>query len=171
MEETNRCHCSTRSRAASLRDLAIGQGGRLRDVARHDGVPFLQLPDDPCHPAFVMQPRESVSLQATALLVFLAELRLPAGSNGMRLDRTIDLVMRQRATTFATLTALGDNPFHQALFVTYFNAHMTTYFAALNGFDSLPVPTMGWLKTVIENVPRDPNGRLSFREHTYIRRA
>jgi hypothetical protein len=73
----------------------------------------------------------------------------------LRLDKTIELVMRGRAT-FATLRAEGDNPFHRALFVTYFNAYVTTYLAILNGFDPLPVATMSWMKKVMDGFPRGP---------------
>jgi len=288
-EETLRCYEVLRAKAGSF--LAIGQGGRLRKAAQRDGIPFLQLPENREDPAYVLQPRESVCLQMTAILSFLAAARLPPGSAGsltledldldnavsrirswqsrfeprvpyrenpakklaafllygtadpadvrlapphiwdkripfvvadrnnralahevrtqlhersklnaacydapeclhnlvesiracaesavagleadrwvyyilrssddedrigLRLGRTIDLVMRGR-TTYAVLTAEGDNPFHRALFVTYFNAWMTTYLAVLNGFDPLPVPTMSWLKNVMGDIPR-----------------
>ena len=70
-----------------------------------------------------------------------------------RLDKTIELVLGNKST-YAQLTAAGDNPYQRALWTTYFNAYMTTYLAILNGFDPLPVPTMSWLKTVMEEIPR-----------------
>ncbi len=72
----------------------------------------------------------------------------------LRLDKTIKLVMNGKAN-YAVLNAEGDNPFHRALFATYFNAHMTTYLAILNGFDPLPVPTMSWMKNVMDGFKRD----------------
>jgi glucose/mannose-6-phosphate isomerase len=81
----------------------------------------------------------------------------------VRLDKTIDLVFRNRVP-FAVLTAEGSNPYHRALFVTYFNAYMTTYLAVLNGVDPLPVPTMSWLKNVMKDIPREPAATVSDQE-------
>ena len=72
----------------------------------------------------------------------------------LRLDRTIELVIKGKGR-YAELHAEGRNPYQRALFATYFNAYMTTYLAILNGFDPLPVPTMSWIKNVMEGFPRD----------------
>ena len=72
---------------------------------------------------------------------------------GQRLNETIRLVMTNRST-FAEATIQGANPFHRALATTYFNAHVSTYLAILNGYDPLPVPTMSWLKNVMRDIPR-----------------
>ena len=79
-EETLNCYDVVRDKAGAV--LAIGQGGKLRQATRRDGVPFLQLPDDPGHGAYVLQPRESVCLQCVSLMVFLSHLGLPAGAEG-----------------------------------------------------------------------------------------
>ncbi|MGA3284225.1 MAG: SIS domain-containing protein [Verrucomicrobiota bacterium] len=289
-EETLHCYDMV-SRKTRLR-VALAKGGKLRELARRANMPFIQLPEENNHPAFVMQPRESVCLQMTAIITFLASIGLPAGSGGsltvdslafdkalglidrcrkqfgpqipfrrnpakqlaffllygikwtgrgklpaydlwgkkvpfilvdrnnaaighevrtqiheraklnagfndapellhnmvesiragvesakagfdphnyvyyfirsadeeprirLRLDKTIELVMERKAN-YAVLNAEGENPFHRALFATYFNAHMTTYLAILNGLDPLPVPTMSWLKNVMEGFKRD----------------
>lgn len=39
--------------------------------------------------------------------------------------------------------------------MVYFNAHMATYLALLNGFALLPIPTMSWLKNVMKKFKRD----------------
>ncbi|MFH1923488.1 MAG: SIS domain-containing protein [Planctomycetota bacterium] len=72
----------------------------------------------------------------------------------LRLDKTIQLVLEGKAK-HAVLNAEGETPYQRALFATYFNAHMTTYLALLNGFDPLPVPTMSWIKNVMGGYPRD----------------
>ena len=55
----------------------------------------------------------------------------------------------------AEVDADPGNPFHQALHAVYFNAHVATYLAILNGFDPLPVPTMSWLKNVMRELSRN----------------
>ncbi|HUT09905.1 MAG TPA: SIS domain-containing protein, partial [Thermoguttaceae bacterium] len=71
----------------------------------------------------------------------------------LRLDKTVELVMQGKAKC-AVLNVEGDTPYQRAMFATYFNAHMTTYLALLNGFDPLPVPTMSWMKNVMGDYPR-----------------
>jgi hypothetical protein len=75
----------------------------------------------------------------------------------LRLDKTIELVVDGKGR-YAQLNAEVDveagNPFHQALHAVYFNAHVATYLAILNGFDPLPVPTMSWLKNVMRELSR-----------------
>jgi len=71
----------------------------------------------------------------------------------LRLDKTIELVMKEKAK-YAVLNVDEETPYQNALFATYFNAYMTTYLAILNGFDPLPVPTMSWIKNVMEAYPR-----------------
>jgi len=71
----------------------------------------------------------------------------------LRLDKTIDYVMKENGR-YAVLNVEGKNPYQRALFATYFNAHMTTYLAILNGFDPLPVPTMSWIKNIMDEYER-----------------
>ncbi len=71
----------------------------------------------------------------------------------LRLKKTIELVIKARGQ-YTELNAERGNPFHQALYAVYFNAHMATYLALLNGFDPLPVPTMSWLKNVMSAIRR-----------------
>jgi len=287
-EETINCYETIRHKTALL--AALAKGGRLREIARSAEIPFMQIPEDEGHPAYVMQPRESVCLQMTAALAFLAGVGLNPGSQGgftaadlefdeasallprwrerlgpdvpfrenrakqlaffllygidsrgtgpidfdlwdkkvpflladrnnralgheartqmhersklnvafydapeflhnlvesiragtessgagldpdrwvyyfirsadeeprirLRLDKTIDLVLKGKAR-YAVLEAEGETPYRRALFATYFNAHVTTYLAILNGFDPLPVPTMSWIKNVMGEFPR-----------------
>jgi len=288
-EETINCYETIRHKTPLL--AALAQGGRLREIARSAEIPFMQIPEDESHPAYVMQPRESVCLQMTAALAFLAQVGLKPGSQGgftaadlefdeasvllprwrgrfgpdipfrenpakqlaffllygidyrgtgplepydlwdkkvpfvladrnnraigheartqmhersklnvafydapeflhnlvesiragtessaagldpdrwvyyfirsadeeprirLRLDKTIDLVLQGKAR-YAVLNAEGETPYQRALFATYFNAHVTTYLALLNGFDPLPVPTMSWIKNVMGEFPR-----------------
>lgn len=70
---------------------------------------------------------------------------------GLRLDHTIERVL-QGQCTYATFDLEVANAYHRALLTTYFNAHMTTYLAVLNGCDPLPVPTMSWMKNVMSNI-------------------
>lgn len=287
-EETVNCYRVLRDKT-KLR-VILAKGGELGEIARSDGIPFIQLPAK--GPAYVEQPRESVCLQMTATLTFLARVGLEPGSDGaltlgdlafeerilpllrewrarcgphvpfkenaakqlaffllygidyrgegelkkydlwkkrvpfilvdrnnkgighevrtqihersklnaafydapeflhnlvesvragsesavagldadpyvyyfvrsldeeprirLRLNKTIELVMDKKAD-YAVLEAAGDNAYERALFATYFNAHMTTYLAILNGFDPLPVPTMSWLKNVMKGFQR-----------------
>ncbi len=267
----------------------------LEQIAKRDNLPFIQLPADNKHPAYVMQPRESVCLQLTAMLTFLASIGLKPGSKGsltpddlafeskiipkirdwtdkygsdvpysnnpakqlaffllygidykgnpggynlwhkkvpcvlvdknnwaigheirtqlherskinaifyeapeflhnlvesiragaessqdgldedpyvyyfirslyeeprirLRLDKTIELVIDGNgcySELNAEVNAECANPFQQALHAVYFNAHMATYLALLNGFDPLPVPTMSWLKNVMKDLGRN----------------
>lgn len=292
-EETIQCYRTVRHKTDLL--VALAKGGQLRSIARMDGIPFIQLPEEPDHPAFVLQPRESVCLQMTATLAFLGSIELPPGSAGafrvedlaivegivplvqrwnsefgperrfrdnpakqlaffllygidypgrgkleeydlwdkkvpfilvdrnnravgheartqiheraklnaayyeapeflhnlvesiragvessqahlgndvftyyiirsvdeesrirLRLDKTMELVVEGKGS-YAALNVEGNDPYQRALFATYFNAYMTTYLAILNGFDPLPVPTMSWLKRVMEHFPREGN--------------
>ncbi|UCD30387.1 MAG: hypothetical protein JSV03_07945, partial [Planctomycetota bacterium] len=270
---------------------AITKGGELTGIADQNDIPLIQLPKNEDHPAYVLQPRESVCLQLTAILTFLASIGLKAGGNGrysrsdidfkriselirkwrnrfgprqpfkrnsakqlaffvlfgikykggrprpkfepwskripyiigdlnlralvhevatqfrersklnvaegitpedlhntvesirariesaqagvdddpyvymfidspdserridFRVKKTRELVMGRKAR-YAVLTTEGDTSFERALFLTYFNAHMTTYAALLNGFDPLPVPTMSWMKEVMKGYKR-----------------
>jgi len=287
-EETLRCLEVIRPRTELL--VAITRGGDLRKRARELGIPWIQLPDKR-YRAYVQQPRESVCLQMTASLVFLAEIGLrkgtcapftPADLDSERIDKLLDkwrgrfgpcrpfrenpakqlaffslygegcdnpgagraprlpakkipylmadrnlqAVLHEAATQFrerskinviegvapedlhnsvesmradveavcadlapdrfayiffdsadseprvglrlrvtrdlvfggktayAVVRAEGETPFEGSLFLTYFNAHVTTYAAMLNGFDPLPVPTMSWLKEVMKAIPR-----------------
>jgi len=291
-EETLHCLDVVRKRTGLL--VGIARGGDLRGRARELKMPFIQLPDDPADPAYVLQPRESVCLQAIASLVFLSKIGLKSGSGGrftaanLRRDRVCELldewrgrfgpavpfrrnpakrlayfslygaewagagprrsphlparkipyliadrnlraVLHEGATQFrerskvnvveglapedlhnsvesiraaveaakaglspdhfayiffdsedsqpriglrlqvtrdlvfangpayAVVRAEGETPFERSLFLTYFNAHVTSYAALLNGFDPLPVPTMSWLKEVMKSLPRDPD--------------
>jgi len=79
-EETLNCLRLVKRRTKLL--AAIASGGELGRIARKAKMPFIQLPDDPKHAAYVFQPRESVCLQATSALVFLATLGLNPGSRG-----------------------------------------------------------------------------------------
>lgn len=277
--------------------VVLTKGGKLGDIALQDGIPFIQLPVEKDDPAYVIQPRESVCLQLTAILTFLASIglksvskpsliledltfgseiihlieewsdkfapvvpyknnpakqlaffllygidykgegnlekydlwrkRVPCilvdrnnwaigheirtqlherskinaifyeapeflhnlvesiragieSSHGgldedpyvyyfirsldeekrirLRLDKTIELVIDGRghhAELNAEVNAERENPFQQALHAVYFNAYMATYLAILNGFDPLPVPTMTWLKNVMDKFERD----------------
>jgi len=265
----------------------------LGQIARRDDLPFIQLPADDNHPAYVMQPRESVCLQLTAILTFLASIGLKPGSNGrltledlgfeekiipkirdwrrkygpevtykdnpakqlaffllygidykgegnlgkydlwrkrvpcilvdrnnwaigheirtqlherskvnaifyeapeflhnlvesiragvessqggldehpfvyyfirsldeqrrirLRLDKTIELVIKGKGK-YKVLNTEGENPLQRALFAVYFNAHVATYLALLNGFDPLPVPAMSWIKNVMRRFKRN----------------
>ena len=72
----------------------------------------------------------------------------------LRLDRTIERVLKGKGY-YAELNAEGDNPLQRALCAVYFNAHMATYLALLNGFDPLPVPTMSWMKNVMRGFTRN----------------
>ncbi|HUW83968.1 MAG TPA: SIS domain-containing protein [Phycisphaerae bacterium] len=92
-EETLECLRLVRRRTRLL--AAIARGGELGRIARDARIPFVQLPDDPKHSAYVFQPRESVCLQATASLVFLATVGLSLGSRG-RL--TVRYLNRERIT-------------------------------------------------------------------------
>jgi len=291
-EETINCYETIKHKRPLL--AALSRGGKLRDIARKDGIPFMRIPGYKEDPAYVMQPRESVCLQMTASLAFLASIGLTPGSGGalirsdvdgefdkaqesllpdwrerigphvsyednlakqlaffllygydgraeeqrepnwiwdkkvpfvltdrnhralghevrtqmhersklnaafydapeflhnlvesiragsesaiggldddrwvyyfirspdeeprirLRLDKTIELVMKEKAK-YAVLNVDEETPYQNALFATYFNAYMTTYLAILNGFDPLPVPTMSWIKNVMEAYPR-----------------
>jgi len=291
-EETINCYETIKHKRPLL--AALSRGGKLRDIARKDGIPFMRIPGYKEDPAYVMQPRESVCLQMTASLAFLASIGLTPGSGGalirsdvdgefdkaqesllpdwrnqigphvpykenlakqlaffllygndgraeeqrepnwiwdkkvpfvlvdrnhravghevrtqmhersklnaafydapeflhnlvesiragsesavggldddrwvyyfirspdeeprirLRLDKTIELVMKEKAK-YAVLNVDKETPYQNALYATYFNAHMTTYLAILNGFDPLPVPTMSWIKNVMEAYPR-----------------
>ena len=291
-EETINCYERIKEKTGYL--VALAKGGELREIARANPkkIVFMQIPEEETHPAYVMQPRESVCLQMTATLTFLATIGLKEGSEGsltveelefekvvslvgdwrkrfgpevpfqenlakqlaffllygiehggdgplpplnlwekkvpfvladrnlaalghevrtqmherskvnaafyeapeflhnlvesiragsesslggldddrwvyyfirspdeeprirLRLDKTIELVMNGRAK-YAVLNVEGETPYQRAMFATYFNAHMTTYLALLNGFDPLPVPTMSWIKNVMAEYDRD----------------
>ena len=300
-EETINCYDTVQGKTAMCVALAKADDPRkppkmsLEKIAKRDNLPFIQLPTDKDHPAYVMQPRESVCLQLTAILTFLASMELEPGSGGsltledlvfdeviskigawrerfgpakpykdnpakqlaffllygidytgegdleeydlwrkrvpcilvdrnnwaigheirtqlherskinaifyeapeflhnlvesiragvessqdgldedpyvyyfirsldeeprirLRLNKTIELVVKAKGR-YAELNAeagveLG-NPFQQALHAVYFNAHVSTYMAILNGFDPLPVPTMSWLKNVMKGFER-----------------
>lgn len=289
-EETINCYQTVKHKEPLI--IALSKGGKLRDIANENDIPFIQLPEGTKDPAYVQEPRESVCLQMTATLTFLACLGLDSGSNGnfkmedlvfeeetiplidewrkkigpktsfkhnpakqlaffllygidytgegkleeydlwdkkvpfilvnrnnksigheartqlhersklnaafyeapefmhnlvesiraglasskwgldrdtfvyyfirsldeeerirLRLDKTIVLVMEGKGR-HAILNAEGNNPYQRALFSTYFNAHMTTYLGILNGFDPLPVPTMVWIKNVMNGFER-----------------
>lgn len=291
-EETLHCLELIRKRTRLL--VGIARGGKLRGRARKLKMPFIQLPDDRADPAYVLQPRESVCLQAISSLVFLSKIGLKSGSRGrftaanlgrdrvteliddwrerfgpavpfrrnpakrlaffslygaewadaghgkgwhlparkipyLIADRNLRAVLHEAATQFrerskvnvieglapedlhnsvesiraavetakaglgpdhfaciffdsedsqprvglrlqvtrdlvfangpayAVVRAEGETPFERSLFLTYFNAHVTSYAALLNGFDPLPVPTMSWLKEVMKSLPRDPD--------------
>lgn len=291
-EET--LHCYERIKRKTPLLAVIARGGRLGEIAgpARDNLPLMRIPSDEKHPAYVIQPRESVCLQMTATLVFLASIGLAPGSGGslamadlelpemasllknwrgrfgpetpwrrnpakqlafyllyginsrdlgppgsydlwnkripfvlvdrnhravgheartqmhersklnaayyeapeflhnlvesirggvessragldhdrwvyyfirspdeesrirLRLDKTIELVMRGKAK-YAAVNVEGETPYQRAMFSTCFNAHMTTYLALLHGFDPLPVPTMSWIKNVMDGFPRD----------------
>jgi glucose/mannose-6-phosphate isomerase len=72
----------------------------------------------------------------------------------LRLNKTIELVIKGKGK-YKALNTEGKNPLQRALFAVYFNAHMATYLALLNGFDPLPVPTMSWLKNVMRKFKRN----------------
>ena len=289
-EETINCYKTVKHKEPLI--IALSKGGKLRDIANENDIPFIQLPEETKDPAYVQEPRESVCLQMTATLTFLACLGLDSGSNGnfkmedlafeeeilplinewrekigpkiafkdnpakqlaffllygidyngkvklekydlwdkkvpfilvdrnnrsighevrtqfherpklnaafyeapefmhnlvesirasqassrlgldkdtfvyyfirsldeeerirLRLDKTIGLVLEGKGR-YAILNAEGNNPYQRALFSTYFNAHMTTYLAILNGFDPLPVPSMVWIKNVMNGFER-----------------
>ncbi|MBN1576371.1 MAG: hypothetical protein JW913_07465 [Chitinispirillaceae bacterium] len=78
-----------------------------------------------------------------------------------RLAQTRDLVIRNRGP-HAVLNAEGETALERALFLTYFNAHMTTYAAVLNGFDPLPVPTMSWIKKIMGDLPRNCGKEMAY---------
>ncbi|NIP25167.1 MAG: hypothetical protein GWN67_17765 [Phycisphaerae bacterium] len=292
-EEIIQCY-KTVSTKTDMR-VVLTKGGELGRIAKRDRIPFIQLPVEKTHPAYVKQPRESVCLQLTAILTFLGSIGLKPGSNGsltlqdlafenkiipligewkqkfgpevpyennpakqlaffllygvdykgkgnlrkdflwkkkvpcilvdrnnwgigheirtqlherskvnaifyeapeflhnlvesiragvessqggldedpfvyyfirsldeeqrirLRLDKTIKLVIKGNGH-YTTLNAKGENPFQRALHAVYFNAHMATYLALLNGFDPLPVPTMSWIKNFMKEFKR--NGR------------
>ena len=290
-EETLHCYETIKPKTRLL--VALARGGKLRELAAKEGIPFIQIPEEESHRAFVVQPRESVCLQMTSSLAFLAAVGLLApGSEGrldpnefgfeseipclllgwrqrfgpqvafaenpakqlaffllygrefrraehsrainvgerrvpfvladrdlaavahetrtqihersklnagyyeapeflhnlvesiraeseaanaglvsdkyvyyfvrsvdeeprirLRLDTTIRLILEGRGC-YAVLNAEGRSAYERALFITYFNAHMTTYLAVLNGLDPLPVPTMSWIKNVMDGFPR-----------------
>lgn len=79
-EETINCYQTIKHKTQLL--VALAKGGRLREIARRDDIPFMQIPEDDNDPAYVMQPRESVCLQMTATLTFLANIGLEKGSQG-----------------------------------------------------------------------------------------
>jgi len=79
-EETIQCYETIKHKTQLL--AAVAKGGRLRQIARDDGLPLMQIPEDETDVAYVMQPRESVCLQMTATLTFLASLGLKEGSRG-----------------------------------------------------------------------------------------
>lgn len=81
-EETINCYERIRHKTPLL--AALAKGGRLREIAHaaQGKIPFMQIPEDQAHPAYVMQPRESVCLQMTATLSFLASVGLKGGSGG-----------------------------------------------------------------------------------------
>jgi len=122
-EETLNCYAKVRAKAGAV--LALSQGGKLRAWAHRDGVPFMQLPEDPQDPAYVLQPRESVCLQLTGLLCFLAGLGLPAGSAGslapedLDLDGAIAQLCRWRARFEPSTPFDKNDPKQLALFLLY----------------------------------------------------
>ncbi len=122
-EETLNCYQQVHAKAGAL--LALGQGGELRTLARRDGIPFMQLPEDPQHPAHVLQPRESVCLQLTGMLCFLAGLGLPAGSAGSLTLEDLDIDgaiahLHRWSARFEPATPFDNNPAKQlALFLLY----------------------------------------------------
>jgi len=79
-EETIQCYDTIKHKTRLL--AALAEGGKLRQIARNDGLPFMQIPEDETDVAYVMQPRESVCLQMTATLTFLASIGLKEGSRG-----------------------------------------------------------------------------------------
>lgn len=290
-EETINCYNAVRQRTDLF--LVLTKGGQLGQIAQRDNIPFIQLPAEEDDPAYVIQPRESVCLQLTAMLTFLSSVGLEPGSEGsfvlenlafeneiipligewrqrfspevpyknnpakqlaffllygiaykgegnigeydlwrkrvpcvlvdrnnwgighelrtqlherskinaifyeapeflhnlvesiragveslqggldenpyvyyfirsvdeeqrirLRLDKTIELVIEGNGR-YADLNVEGKNPLERALFAVYFNAHMATYLALLNGFDPLPVPTMSWIKNVMRGLKRN----------------
>lgn len=294
-EEIINCY-ETVQRKTKMR-IALTKAGKLGQLAQRDKIPLIQLPTDEKGEAYVMQPRESVCLQLTAMLTFLASIGLEPGSNGrltldelafeetiipkigkwqlkygsavaykdnpakqlaffllygidyngegklpeynlwqkkvpcilvdrnnwaigheirtqlherskinaifyeapeflhnllesiratiessqdgldedpyvyyfirslyeeprirLRLDITTKLVIEGKGLYKILNAEVSDeceNPFQQALHAVYFNAHVATYLAILNGFDPLPVPTMSWLKNVMKKLDRD----------------
>lgn len=125
-EETLNGYERVHAKAGAI--LALGQGGKLRQLANRDGIPFIQLPEDPQHPAHVLQPRESVCLQLTGMLCFLAGLGLPDGSAGslqledLDIDGTLAQLIQWRAR-FEPDTHFDSNPTKQlALFLLYGDA-------------------------------------------------
>jgi glucose/mannose-6-phosphate isomerase len=290
-EETINCYYSVREKAEYI--VILSKGGKLEEIAQNDNILFLKFPDKESHPAFVIQPRESVCMQTIATLTLLSCIGLKPGSAGefliddlafekdifpllkkwrelfgpevpfiknpakqlaffllygidycnkgyktekydlwdkkipfilvdynnksighevrtqfherskinaayyeapeflhnlvesiraslesshanldkdrfvyyfirsldeeerirLRLNKTIELIIQGKGK-YAVLNSEGKNPYERSLFATYFNAHMTTYLALLNGFDPLPVPTMSWIKNVMDEFPR-----------------
>ncbi len=122
-EETLNCYQRVHAKAGSI--LALGQGGKLRELAKDHGIPFIQLPEDPQHPAHVLQPRESLCLQLAGMLCFLAGLGLPAGSAGSLTLEDLDIdgaiaQLRQWSARFEPATPFVNNPTKQfALFLLY----------------------------------------------------
>jgi len=290
-EETINCYETVKNKTDWR--VMLTKGGEIGKIAKRDNISLIQLPTDKEDPAYVMQPRESVCLQSTAVLTFLASIGLEPGSDGsltmddlafeseiipkigewrrrfgpevpyknnpakqlaffllygidykgegnleeydlwqkkvpsilvdrnnwaigheirtqlherskinaifyeapeflhnlvesiraavessqdgldedpyvyyfirsldeeprirLRLDKTIELVVEGKGR-FAILNSEGENSLQKALHAVYFNAHVATYLALLNGFDPLPVPTMSWIKNVMNGFDRD----------------
>lgn len=87
-EET--LHCYETIKAKTPLVAVVTRNGKLREIAAANDVPLMQLPEQADHPAAVMEPRESVCLQMTASLAFLAGVGLPAGSGGRLTVESLD---------------------------------------------------------------------------------
>jgi len=80
-EEIVEC-CKTVRPKTDMR-VVLTKGSKLGDIARQDDIPFIELPAEKNDPAYVIQPRESVCLQLTAMLTFLlGSIGLKPGSTG-----------------------------------------------------------------------------------------
>lgn len=92
-EETINCYDAIKHKTPLLVALAKGDDPEetsrsdakkkkrsLREIARSDKIPFMEIPADERHAGYVVQPRESVCLQITATLTFLARMGLQPGA-------------------------------------------------------------------------------------------
>lgn len=137
-EETIHCYKTVRDKTDLL--LVLTKGGELRRIADQDKIPVIQLPDGKKHRAYVLQPRESVCLQMTAVLTFLACLGLKPGSEGafnladLTLDEEAIPLLKKWRQRFDPLIPFKSNPAKQlAFFLLYgigYNAD-----TALGGYD------------------------------------
>jgi glucose/mannose-6-phosphate isomerase len=114
-EEVLNClACAIDSKRAAGPMIAMSSGGVLQQEAERHGIPWIPIPKH------VHQPRESLSLQLSALLTVVSELRLPSGSvRSGPFSLTTQMLqaacarVRESAARFHYHVPFGENPAKQ----------------------------------------------------------
>lgn len=90
-EEMHHCYHTIKDKGCYF--VALTEGGELAELAQDaaNRFPLIQLPQ-----GLVKQPRESVCLQMTGLLAFLASIDLPGGSQGKLTLESLDFDAAQQ---------------------------------------------------------------------------